>query len=63
MIMVDIRLNIETLPPLEPREFYLLRQFMVTKFKVGIGCFRLLLSFQSQRLVFVFVYFIFNFIL
>ena len=29
MTMVDIRLNIETLPPLEPQEFYFLRQFTV----------------------------------
>ena len=30
MTIIDIRLNIEILPPLEPQEFQFLRQFEVT---------------------------------
>ena len=30
MTIVDIRLNIKILPPLEPQEFQFLRQFKVT---------------------------------
>ena len=48
MAIADIRLNIETVPPLELQEFYFLRQSTITQFKVGIGCFRLLLSFSLR---------------
>ena len=50
MTMVDSRLNIETLSPLELQEFlFFYANLRSHSSKSGIGCFRLLLSFQSQR--------------